>query len=254
MFSFHLYGLIIGLSISLAIYTIEYQTKRHSLESAAIWSIIIWATIGGVLGARTYHVITDWQYYQNNWLDILKIWQGGLGIIGAVAGGWVGSFLYFKLIKKDTALMWKWLDIAVFGLPFAQALGRWGNFVNQELYGLPTNLPWGIYIEERFRLPTYLNFGKFHPLFAYESILMLLFGVFVWLVDKNKNISLGSGNLFLIYIFYYALIRFWLEFLRVDKVEILVGLDINQLVVLSILLISGLIIFDRSRKEIFHLQ
>lgn len=246
---FHLYGLIIGLSFAAAGLLIEHQAKRHQSNTTDIWSAGWWVLVGGVLGARTYHVITDAQFYQSSWLDIFKIWQGGLGIMGGVAGGVAGLFVYFKIAKQDRNSFKQWLDLAVFGLPFAQAIGRLGNFVNQELFGLPTNLPWGIFIDYSFRPVGYQQFTKFHPLFAYEALLMILFGVMVWFFDRSQKIAVGTGRLFLVYVSYYSLIRFWLQFLRVDRKVIWWILDINQIVVLVLLLvclIQGIFFFVKS--------
>lgn len=237
MFTFHLYGLLIGLAIVLASFLIEHQSQRHHLNLNVLWSASGWVLIGGVVGARLYHVVTDFQLYQLDWWNVFKIWQGGLGVMGAVIGGVIGLILYFKISGQDYKTLPIWLDVSVFGLPFAQALGRLGNYFNQELYGLPTSLPWGIFIDTKFRSSNYIQFEKFHPLFAYEALLILLFGLIIWWIDWKHKIKLGTGKLFLVYVSYYAVVRFWLEFLRIDRKMIWWILDINQLIVLFLLVI-----------------
>lgn len=227
--TFHLYGLIIGLSISTAIYLIELKVKKYHLDFNQLWQMMGWVILGGVIGARSYHVITDWQLYLVQPLNIFKIWQGGLGIVGAIFGGGLALACYFYLTKKDFAKLLIWLDMMVFGLPFAQALGRWGNYVNQELFGLPTTLPWGIFIRLENRPSVYRSFSKFHPLFFYESLLMSIFGLIIWWLDQKKRITLGKGQLFLSYLNYYLVIRIFLDFFRIDRKVIAWGFDSNQL-------------------------
>jgi phosphatidylglycerol:prolipoprotein diacylglycerol transferase len=136
------------------------------------------------------------------------------------------------------------LDLSVFGLPFAQAIGRWGNYFNQELYGWPTSLPWGLYIEPQFRLRGLESFSRFHPLFLYESIAMTVFGVWVWVIDRRSRSqvwTIGSGFYFWLYLTYYAVLRFGLDFMRPDKAYSL-GLDLgtNQLVLIVVMVIGML--------------
>ncbi|MBT4358893.1 MAG: prolipoprotein diacylglyceryl transferase, partial [Candidatus Pacebacteria bacterium] len=142
------------------------------------------------------------------------------------------------------------LDLSVFGLPVAQAIGRCGNFFNQELYGLPTQLPWKIYIEPAYRLIGYEQFSYFQPLFLYEMILMLLFAGGVWWGQKQSwlsGFSIGSGRLFYLYIYYYSFIRFWLDFIRIDKTHFFnTNLGLNQAFLLLVMVIT--ICFLRKKK------
>jgi phosphatidylglycerol:prolipoprotein diacylglycerol transferase len=169
---------------------------------------------------------------------IFQVWQGGLSIIGGILGGTIAAFLYQKIHHSIPVL--KIFDLAVLGLPFAQAVGRLGNFVNQELYGFPTRLPWAIFIDPAHRYPLYQNEGFYHPLFAYEMIGLLLLGGCLWQKEKHKEWLVGSGKYFFVYLLFYTFFRFCLDFLRIDK-TLLSGtsLGLNQVVLLGVFL-SGI--------------
>lgn len=215
---FHLYGLILGVAIWAAILLVEKKAQQYHFSVSVFWLLVVWEFVTGIIGARLYHVGTDFALYKNHLWQIFFIWQGGLSILGAVLGGAIGLWLYVKLHNKQR-LDWRaFIDLSVFGIPFGQAIGRLGNYFNQELYGAPTTLPWGIYIDPAHRIPGYINFSHFHPLFFYELILMFGFGVWVWWADHQKKLTIGSGQLFFTYLIYYMFIRFWLDFLRIDKV------------------------------------
>ena len=239
----HPYGLAIGIAIVVGLWLMEIQANKHLLNSTDFYSLSWVILLGGVVGARLYHVMTEFSFYQHQLLDIFKVWQGGMSIIGGVIGGVLSLWLFLKFhsLGKKMKLM-TILDLSVFGLPVAQAIGRWGNYFNQELYGTPTQLPWKIYIEPAARLVGYEQFSYFHPLFFYEMMLMLLFAGGVWWGQKQtwfSGFSIGSGKLFLLYIFYYSFIRFWLDFIRIDKTHFLnTSWGLNQLLLLIVMLIS----------------
>jgi prolipoprotein diacylglyceryl transferase len=261
--TFHAYGLIVGMAIVISIKLIEIKNKcfskkkdllqfDQSLSEQEIWFLTLLVMVSGVVGARIWHVVTDWQLYQSALLEVFFLWQGGLSIIGAAAGGMLGLIVAVRLKFIKLEKLWLFLDLAVFGIPFGQAIGRLGNYVNQELYGLPSKLPWAIEIEPQFRIAGYEQFSTYHPLFLYEGLLTLGFGVAVWwLVKKSKftkKIKLGTGKLFLIYVLYYSLIRLLLDFLRVDKSMFLnTGIGVNQLVLIVLLVaIWGWNVFYRN--------
>jgi phosphatidylglycerol---prolipoprotein diacylglyceryl transferase len=222
-FSFlHIYGFLVGLGIWATVFLTEkIITTSTKIPTSVFWQATSWVMAGGIIGARLHHVLTDFYLYQQHPLDILKIWQGGLSIIGAVVGGgamlWV--YLYFTHARKS--LFWIFADAVVFGLPFGQAIGRLGNYFNQELYGLPTHLPWGIFIDRNNRFPLFRDQEKYHPLFLYEIFFLLFFGFLIWFYKQKKSAHftsiIGKGNLFLGYVLYYSVIRFGLDFLRIDK-------------------------------------
>lgn len=206
---FHLYGLFIGIGLIAGIWVAQFHAKRFGQSPKMIDDALIWIMIPAIIGARAYHVITDWHLYADGPIfDMFKIWNGGLGFFGALIGGVVGSIVctYLQASNSKQKAFFTLLDLLSFGAPLAQAIGRFGNYFNQELYGLPTQLPWGIVI----------NGEKYHPLFAYEAILNLcVFGLVNWLGWKKK-LHIGKGQYACTYLALYGMIRFWLEFLRTD--------------------------------------
>jgi phosphatidylglycerol:prolipoprotein diacylglycerol transferase len=172
------------------------------------------------------------QYYFQHPLEILKIWKGGLGIFGGIIGGLIALIIYCHANKQN---FWEWTDIVAPGLLIAQAIGRWGNFVNQEVYGPPTDLPWKIYIDPAHRLPGYENFEYYHPLFLYESLLTLIGGLLLLYVARKYKDKLYIGDVFNMYLIYYPLGRFGLEFIRLDpSVTSGGGININQIAMLIV--------------------
>lgn len=231
--SFNLYGLLVGLAIVISLLLVEKKSNQIKFELKHYYLNISVVLFSSLFFARAWHVITDWQLYQNNWLEAFKIWNGGISILGAILGGVIAFYFisYFEKYKFT-----KLLDLVVFGLPFAQSIGRWGNYFNKELYGWETNFPWGIMI----------NGSKHHPLFLYESILTLLFGIYAWMKFKNEEI--GQGRFFLLYVSFYSLVRFALDFLRVEKSMVNSWLGVNQLVLVFVLIISLSFLMKKEEK------
>src|SRR5260221_94425 len=156
--TFHYYGFIIGIAIWIAFLLIEKKTVEAGVDNKTFWRITGWGLLGGLLGARLYHVATDFHLYQHNLMGISQVWKGGLSIIGAVIGAALCIFVYLRIQKKHKVSWLTIADCAAFGLPFGQAIGRLGNYINQELYGPPSNLPWAIYIDPAHRLRYYMGF------------------------------------------------------------------------------------------------
>lgn len=217
-FSFHLYGLIVGLGISVAVMSGEYLFKKEKIQlnfNAFIGTVLI----SSLIGARAYHLLTDWQLYQHSSLiDLLAVWNGGIGIIGAFIGGCIaiGGFLFFQ---KKMRLLMPILDVLALSLPFAQAIGRWGNYFNQELYGSVTSLPWGLQIDSAHLIVGLSPDRRYHPLFFYESILMIICGIILWNIYRSRERvrAVGSGKYLSFYLMYYSVVRFMLEFLRIQS-------------------------------------
>jgi phosphatidylglycerol:prolipoprotein diacylglycerol transferase len=217
----HWYGILIVTGILAAAYLSTYTAKLWGEDPQLVWDALVWCVFLGVVGARLYHVLTvtpsmgvDRWYYFRNPLKIFATWEGGLGIYGAVAGGALGLYI---VIKRAGRNIWTWTDITTPGLILAQAIGRWGNFVNQELYGRPTNLPWGIYIDPLHRLPGYEMYERFHPTFFYESVWNLTTClVLVYLTWRYRD-RLVPGVITCLYFISYSMIRFLLEFIRLDS-------------------------------------
>jgi len=205
------YGIMIAIGVLSAIGIAFIEAKRRGENTGHIVNIALLVIPMGAIGARLYHVIDQWDYYLQN--PGLIIGGRGLGIFGAIIGGALGLIIY-TLWKKLSTL--RWLDIIAPGVILAQAIGRWGNFFNQELYGYPTDLPWAIYIDPAHRLPGYESYSHFHPLFLYESLWNLL-GFFVLIsLGRKLHSRLRDGDIFTLYVIWYGIGRFFLEGLKPD--------------------------------------
>lgn len=233
-FTLRFYGMIIMLGVLAAAGLSYYRAKLRRLDTEFIWDGLIWALIGGIVGARLWHVFTPTpsdiarglttEYYLTHPLQILKTWDGGLGIPGAVIGGALAIYILTRRKKTSFAV---WADVVAPGLALAQAIGRWGNFINQELYGRPTDVPWAIEIDPQHRFPEFMQYSHYHPLFLYESLWNLMnMAVLLWL-DRRWGEKLKPGDLFLVYLVIYPIGRFLLEFLRLNSAEI-GGINANQ--------------------------
>ena len=245
------YALIILAGAMVAAWLATQEAKRHGKDPEMVWDMLPWLLIGGIIGARLWHVLTPsssnaamgltTQYYFQHPLEILKIWKGGLGIFGGIIGGAIALAIYCCANKQN---FFEWTDIIVPGLLIAQAIGRWGNFVNQEVYGPPSDLPWAIYIDPAHRLPGFETVERYHPLFLYESLLTLLGGLLLLYIARKYKDKLFTGDLFLMYLVYYPLVRFGLEFIRLDPSA--VGtININQTVMLIVGILALLILVLR---------
>lgn len=236
------YGFFIVLGVLAALTVATTLAKYYQLKTDTIIDLALWLVIGGLIGARTYDIFLEWPYFFTHPLDIVKIWQGGLAIHGAIIGGLIALWLF---TKKYSGNFWQLAGIIATGLPLAQAIGRWGNYFNQELFGRPTNLPWGIPIDAVHRPWQYLNSEYFHPAFLYESIGNLLIFLIlilwqVWLVKKQKLSTAYSLLSVIIYAILYSLLRFSTEFIRIDITPIILGWRIPQIVSILVI-IAGLI-------------
>jgi phosphatidylglycerol:prolipoprotein diacylglycerol transferase len=190
-----------------------------------VWNGLLWVLILGLIGARLYHVLTPspsmaavgiyspLDYFRDPY-QLLNFRGGGLGIYGGIAGGFLGLILY---TRRNRMPVLNWTDLSVVGLALGQAVGRWGNFFNQELYGAPTDLPWAITIDPIHRLPDYAAFDRFHPAFLYESLWSLMtFFLLLWLARRRYD-RLLPGELAALYVVAYALGRSLLELVRLDS-------------------------------------
>jgi prolipoprotein diacylglyceryl transferase len=223
-FQLRAYGLMIALGVVAAV-----SLTGRRLEKAGygkrddIAGVALWAVPAGVIGARIYHVMTDWKSFEGRWFDVLKIWQGGLGIWGGIGLGVpVGLWAARKRGLQTADALWA----AAPALPLAQAIGRWGNWFNQELFGRPTTLPWGLKIDVANRPEQYQDVAAFHPTFLYESLWnFALCGVLLWI---DRRFRPKAGRLFAMYVAGYTFMRYFIERLRVDKASLVFGLRINE--------------------------
>ena len=252
----HFYGVLIMFGVIAAVWLSSQEAKRIGQDPEIVWDCVLWLLVGGIMGARIWHILTPppsmvqqgitTLYYLTHPLDAISIWKGGLGIPGAVMGGVLALYIYTKSKKLRFGT---WLDIVTPGLALAQAIGRWGNFVNQELYGSPTNLPWGIYIEPAYRLPEYGQYAYYQPLFLYESLFNLAnMGFLLWLTRRFKT-AMKPGDLFLVYLVTYPVGRFFLEFLRLDASQV-AGINANQTLMAIIAICSSATLIWRHRHSI----
>ena len=230
------YGLFIVLGVLAAIGVAIYLAKLHGIKSEIILDLAVWLIVGGVMGARIYDVFLELPYFLTNPLDIFKIWQGGLAIHGAIIGGALALWLFAKKYQRD---FWQLASIAITALPLGQAIGRWGNYFNQELFGYPTNLAWGIPIDLAHRPWQYLNYEYFHPTFLYESLgnLIIFIILFTLHIKKVMSCELRVTS----YLFMYSILRFTIEFIRLDATPAFLGLRFPQLI--SLLVISCCLIY-----------
>jgi phosphatidylglycerol:prolipoprotein diacylglycerol transferase len=184
-------------------------------------------------------------YYLSHPLDAINIRQGGLGIPGAIIGGALALYFFCRRRKINFLML---VDIAAPGLALGQAIGRWGNFVNQEVYGAPTNLPWAIFIDPQHRVQGFQQFERFHPLFLYESLWNLAnMALLLWLGRRYVK-NLQHGDIFLVYLIVYPIGRFLLEFLRLDSSQV-AGINANQTVMLIVALAASVILYLRRRRN-----
>jgi len=244
------YAILIIIGAIVGSWLAARQAKKHGEDSELVLDLLPWLLIGGIIGARLWHVFTPsasniaqgvtTENYLRNPIEILKMWKGGLGIPGGVIGGALALIIYTKSKKLS---FWQWADFIAPGLLVGQAIGRWGNFVNQEVYGRPTDLPWAITIDPQYRISGFEQVVKYHPLFLYESLLNLIgAGVLLWIDRKFKD-KLFKGDIFFGYLIWYSTVRFLLEFLRLDPSPVN-GININQtsMLVVGVIAVGFLIL------------
>ncbi len=240
------YAMAIIAGICVAWWIFDRRYRRRGGQGEITMDITFWAVILGILGGRLYHVITDYQLYFGPGREPAKalyIWQGGLGIWGAIAVGALGVWIGARQARVAVAPI---ADSLAPGLFIAQALGRLGNYFNQELFGAPTTLPWGLQIDESHLPSGYAPGTLFHPTFAYE-MLWCLAGAFL-LLYLDHRINIAGGQLFALYIMIYTTGRFWIEGLRIDTAHHILGLRLNQWTSVVVFLL-GVVIFEICRRR-----
>ncbi len=240
----YFYALIIIAGALLGAVLSSREARRRGLDKDLIWDILPWVLIAGIIGARIWHVLTPDSTllvdgrnpYFLRPIEILNIRNGGLGIPGGVMAGALALWFYCRKKKLNFQLL---LDILAPGLALGQAIGRWGNFFNQEVYGLPSNLPWAIKIDAAHRLPGYADVERYHPTFLYEFIWNILnMLVLLWISRKFAG-KLKHGDVFLVYLIIYPVGRFLLEFIRIVNSPI-AGINSNQ-VLMAIIAVAAAI-------------
>lgn len=216
------YGIMIALGVVAAVWLAQRRWEQRGGDPDDIGRIAVWAVPAGLIGARLYHVITDWRSFQGRWGDVYKIWEGGLGIPGGMLAGVLVGIWAARRLGLDLPGV---IDAVVPGLPLAQAIGRWGNWFNQELFGGPTDLPWALEIDPEHRPARYATEATFHPTFLYESLWNLaLVALLVW-VDRKRVVR--PGSLIAVYVAGYATGRLWIEAMRIDPASHILGVRVN---------------------------
>ncbi len=254
-FTIPFYGIILMSGALLAAFLATREAKRRGHDPEIVWDLFIWLLIAGIIGARLWHIFTPSPsaiaagrttiFYLTHPLDLINLRSGGLGIPGAVIGGAIA--LYF-FARKHGLRFSEWADIASPSLALGQAIGRWGNYVNQELYGAPTDLPWKIYIDPDHRLSGFQDYEYYHPLFLYESLWNLAnVFVLIWLTRRFAG-RLKDGDIFLIYLIVYPVGRFLLDFLRLDAAMV-GGINANQTIMAIVAVLSGVTLAWRHLRD-----
>ena len=219
------YGLFIAIGAIVAVGIARRRWASLSgsgSDTDAVGDVAVWAIPAGFVGARLYHVITDWHRFDDAPLDAFKVWEGGLGIPGAILRGAIVGVAVARRKGYDVPTL---MDAAAPAIPVAQAIGRLGNWFNQELFGRPTDLPWGLEIDPDRRPEGYASFETFHPTFLYEALWNLALAAFLVVLGRRK--VLRPGQLFVVYVGGYALGRLWVEALRIDTATRIAGVRVN---------------------------
>ena len=241
------YGLMIAIGVIVAVRIAGRRAEAKGVGTTDdISSIAMWAVPAGIIGGRAYHVITDHEKFQGQWFDVVKIWQGGLGIWGGVS---LGVLVGWWMARKRGLDAWWIVSCAVPGIAVAQAIGRWGNWFNQELFGRPTTLPWALKISDSVAIKAgYAPGTTFHPTFLYESIGCLVLAYL--LIRLESRWVPARGRLLAWYVAGYTLLRFFVEGLRVDPAHSAGGLRLNQWVAIGAFVCAVfLLLVDRLRSQ-----
>jgi phosphatidylglycerol:prolipoprotein diacylglycerol transferase len=207
------YGILMATAIVVGLWLAHRQAKREGLPADDIISAAQWGILAGLVGARLYEVVFNWDYYGQHPAKILAVWEGGLAIhggliVGPLVGAWLAHRWRLPVLRC--------LDVAAPSLALGQAIGRWGNFFNEEAFGQPTNLPWKLYISPSHRPPGFTQYEFFHPTFLYESLwdFAVFLALITWLRPRMRA---HPGALFFVYIGLYSIGRFAIEAIRLDS-------------------------------------
>jgi prolipoprotein diacylglyceryl transferase len=209
--SVHMYGLMLLVAIAACVWLTGVRWTRRGGDWDLVFRVAVWGVAAGIVGARAYHVITSWDEVPDEWWGVFAVWEGGLGVWGGI---FLGTVVGAIVVKRSGESVLAFMDAAAPGLLLAQAIGRWGNWWNQELFGEPTDLPWGLEIDPERRPAEYFDQETFHPTFLYEFLWNLLGVGLLLLVDRMFRIR--PPALFSLYVAFYCFGRFWEELLRVD--------------------------------------
>lgn len=231
--TFRYYGLMIALGVLAAVEIARKRWEAQGGHGDDIIEIAKWAVPAGLIGTRIYHVMTDWQRYQGRWIDAFKIWEGGLGIPGGLV---LGTAVGIWVARRNGWSVNGLLHAIIPGIPVAQAIGRLGNWFNQEIYGRPSDLPWAVEIDN----PTaeFEGFTTFHPTFLYEGLLNLAIAASLIFADRQK--WLKPGAMLPLWMLLYGVARFVIEGMRTDEASLILGIRVNHWVSGAAVVIGGI--------------
>lgn len=239
----HAYGLMLAIGILTAVRVAEPRAVARGFEPGLVNEIALKVILGGIIGARVYHLFTGYDWEAKGLLGTVKIWEGGLSIWGAVIGGMIPVVWIARRRKLDAVLL---MDAMAPCVALAQGIGRWGNWFNQELFGRPTTLPWGLEIDAAHRPAGYEHVATFHPTFLYESLWCVL--IFVVITRLERRGLLQRGQSLALYIALYCFERFFMELLRIDDATKVFGLRFNALLS-AVLFVVGCGLFVRFGRD-----
>jgi prolipoprotein diacylglyceryl transferase len=240
----HVYGILMGLAVATAFLVTVRRYDRFGGDRELAERASIWAVVLGFAGARLAYVSTHLDRFEGDWLGVFRLWEGGIALFGGLTFGTIAAIVVLRRHGGDVPMF---ADAIAVGLPAAQAIGRWGNYFNQELFGTPTGLPWGLEIEQARRPAEYLDAETFHPTFLYESLWNV--GIIVALLVLERRVNLKRGTLFLLYAFAYAVIRFLTELIRTDTTFRFLGLSRNGWVSVAVMIGAAAVLLVRGWRS-----
>lgn len=237
----HWYGIIIGIGIALGFYLASKEADRLGLQKDTFADLLIWAIPIALISARLYYVLFQWEYYSSNPGAIIQIWNGGIAIHGALIGSVITTIIF---ARKRNISFWKIVDIAAPSLILGQAIGRWGNFMNQEAHGgeVTRGILENMHMPEFIVNQMYINGSYYHPTFLYESVWNLIGFALLLLLRK---VNLKRGELFLTYVIWYSIGRFFIEGLRTDSLMLTDFLRIAQVLSLALIVLAAALFIYR---------
>lgn len=243
-FPIYYYGITLAFAIFVGVLISNKIAIKEYFMPQIIPNIATSVIIGGIIGARLYYCVLNWGHYFNNPIEVLALREGGLSIHGAILGGVI--VLYYQAKRNNIELL-KLCDICAMGMPIAQAIGRWGNFFNSEAFGLPTGLPWKMFVRQPLRPDKYFYNDYFHPTFLYEALLNVLIFIVLYKVIMPKYKE-KAGLITAYYLLLYSIVRFFIEYLRLDCVKYVLGVPVPQLVSAVVIIVTGYIIIRANKK------
>ena len=247
-FNIKFYSVAIFLGLISAFFACVFIIRKYFKDKISLdffYDLFPIVVISGIFGARLYYVLLSLPYFLKNPAEIFAIWQGGISIQGGIFFGVLAGFLFAKIKKVDFLCL---TDALIPALPLAQAIGRWGNYFNQEAFGAPTTLPYALYVEPKFRPLEFINNEYFHPTFLYESVLdFIIFIILFALVKKHKENA--KGRIFFLYFILYSIVRFFVEYFRIDSILNIFGVPIAQIVSVIMFLVGIIGIFWINKND-----